>query len=372
MKNEPIRILQCMPTNLVYGGGIENFIMNIYKNIDRSKVEFDFLTHGVGDNYLEEEIEQLGGKIYRVPFIKDYKNYKKQMSKLLTDNQGRYNTIHIHASYAISYFDAKLAKSYNIKNIIMHSHSASTNIRKRKIVQSILKNKIANITSYQFACSKEAAQWMFPKQIIKNKQYKIIKNGICVENYSFDTTVRQRVRNELQIQENFVIGHVGRLSAAKNHMFLLEVFKEIVKQESKTKLLLVGDGELKEKIKQKAQELGILKQIIFVGHSEKVQELLQAMDVFVFPSLFEGFGLAVLEAQTTGLPCFLADHITKEVEVTDLVEYISLKESPRYWANKILDKKEVKRENKVELVKKQKYDIKDIAKELEEFYIKIN
>jgi glycosyltransferase involved in cell wall biosynthesis len=371
MKNEPIRILQCMPTNMVCGG-IENFIMNIYKNIDRDKVQFDFLTHGVGKNYFEEEIRQLGGEIYRVPFIKEYKKYQRQMTKLLREKQQIYHTIHIHATYAMSYYDAKLAKECKIQNIIMHSHSANTNVKKRKIVQKLLKNQMTKVTNFQLACSKEAAQWMFPKKVVTNHQYNIVKNGIYVENYSFDPKLREKVRKDLQIQENFVVGHVGRLSAAKNHAFLLEVFKEILKEESTAKLLLVGEGELKEKIKQRALELGILEQVIFAGNSEKVQELLQAMDTFVFPSLFEGFGLAVLEAQTTGLPCFLADHITKEVNVTDLVTYISLKESPQYWAKRILDKKENKRENKVEIVTDKKYDIRDIAKELESFYLKID
>lgn len=346
--------------------------MNIYRNIDRSEVQFDFLTHGKGENYFEEEIKNLGGKIYRVPFIKDYKKYRKQIGEILRENQEKYKTIHIHATYAMSYFDAKLAKKHNISNIIVHSHSANTNVKRRKIVQNILKNKIANVANYQLACSKEAAQWMFSKEEIDKGQYKIIKNGIYVENYRFEAKIREEIRKELQIQNDFVIGHVGRLSAAKNHRFLLEIFREIANKEKNVKLLLVGDGELKEQIKQKAKELGILKKVIFAGNSEKVEQLLQAMDVFVFPSLFEGFGLAVLEAQTTGLPCFLANHITKEVDVTNLVEFISLKETPQYWARKILDKKNVKRENKVEYVKKQKYDIKDIAKELEEFYIKIN
>lgn len=371
MKNEPIRILQCMPTNMVCGG-IENFIMNIYKNIDRNKVQFDFLTHGVGKNYFEEEIRQLGGEIYRVPFIKEYKKYQEQMTSILRENQEKYHTIHIHATYAMSYYDAKLAKKCKMQNIIMHSHSANTNVKKRKIVQKLLKNQMTKVTNYQLACSKEAAKWMFPKQVIEEEQYKIIKNGIYVENYSFEPKIREKVRSKLQVQGNFVVGHVGRLSEAKNHVFLLEVFKEILKEESTAKLLLVGDGELKEKIKQRAQELGILEQIIFVGNSESVQELLQAMDVFVFPSLFEGFGLAALEAQTTGLPCFLADHITKEVKVTDLVVYISLKETPKYWAKRILDKRDNKRENKIDIVKNKKYDIKSIAKELEEFYLKID
>lgn len=346
--------------------------MNIYRNIDRNKVQFDFLTHGIGEDYFEEEIKQLGGNIYRVPFIKDYKNYEREMNKFWQENQKKYQTIHIHACYAMSYFDAKQAKRYKIKNIIVHSHSASTNVRKRKIVQDLLKNRLTKIANYRLACSKEAARWMFSPKVVKQHQYKIINNAIHVEDFRFDLSLREKVRKELGLEEKFVVGHVGRLSAAKNHMFLLEVFQEILKKQENSVLLLVGDGELKEAIKQKVQELGILEKVIFIGNSNKVGDFLQAMDVFVFPSLFEGFGLAVLEAQITGLPCFLADHITREVNVADLVEFISLQEEPKQWAEKILVKKINKREDKVQLVKEKKYDIIDVVKELEDFYLAIN
>ncbi|MCI8759655.1 MAG: glycosyltransferase family 1 protein [Clostridia bacterium] len=346
--------------------------MNIYRNIDRSKVQFDFLTHGIGEDYFEEEIKQLGGNIYRLPFIKDYKNYKKQMGNFWKENQGKYQTIHIHACYAMSYFDAKQAKKNKIKNIIVHSHSANTNIKKRKIVQDLLKSKLTKIANYRLTCSKEAAEWMFSKKIITNEQYKKINNAIHVEDYQFDLKKREKVRKKLRLEGKFVVGHVGRLSAAKNHMFLLEVFKEIVKKQDNAVLLLVGDGELKESIIQKAQKLGILEKVILLGNSNKVSDFLQAMDVFVFPSLFEGFGLAVLEAQITGLPCLIANHITKEVKVTDLVEFISLQEKPENWAKKILLKKIDKRENRVEEVKEKKYDIIDVTKELQDFYLEIN
>lgn len=348
-------------------GGIENFIINVYRNIDRSKIQFDFLIHGEKKNHFEEEIKQLGGEIYRVPFSTHYKEYAKQMRMILNENREKYQAIHIHVSYAMGYFDARMAKKCKMKNIIVHSHSANNNIAKRKLIHYLLRNKLTQIADYRLACSREAANWMF-----SGKEYERINNAIYTEKYKFNPIIREKTRKDIKLEGKFVVGHVGRLSPAKNHSFLLEIFKEITKKEKEAVLLLIGEGELKKKIKQKAQELGILEQIIFIGNSKKVEELLQAMDVFVFPSLFEGFGLAALEAQTTGLPCFVAEHITKEVNVTGLVEFISLEKTPEYWAKKILDKKDNKRENKQDIVKKNKYDMIDIAKELEDFYIKIN
>lgn len=348
-------------------GGIENFIMNIYRNIDKNKVQFDFLIHGEQESYFEDEIKQLGGEIYRVPFSRHYKEYTKQMKLILNKNREKYQAIHIHASYAMAYFDAKIAQKSKMKNIIVHSHSANNNMVKRKLIHYVLKSKLSEIADYRLACSKEAANWMF-----SNKEYKKINNAIDTEKYKYNSIVREKIRKDRKLEEKFVVGHVGRFAPAKNHEFLLRIFKEITKREKETVLLLVGEGELKEKIKQRAQELEILEQIIFVGNSKNVEELLQAMDVFVFPSLFEGFGLSVLEAQTTGLPCFLADHITKEVNVTGLVEFIALKETPKYWAEKILDKKDKTRENKEDMVRKNKYDIIEVAKEMEKFYLKIN
>ncbi len=367
--SEPIRILQCIPGNIGCGG-IETFIMNVYRNIDRSKVQFDFLVHGNGKNYFEEEIKQLGGNIYRVPFIKHYREYSKQITKVLTEK--KYETIHIHCMYANIYLDVKMAKKCKVKNIIVHSHSANTNLKKRKIVQWLLKDKLTKVSDYRLACSKEAANWMFSHKVVKNGEYKIINNAIYVEDYQFNPTVREEIRKELQLEGKFVVGHVGRLSLAKNHRFLLEVFKEILKKEKNAVLLLIGEGELKEVIKQKAEKLELLDKVIFIGNSEKVEDFLQAMDVFVFPSIFEGFGLAALEAQITGLKCFLSDNITKEVDVTETVKFIPLKKTAEQWAKIILDNSVYKRENREKIAKEKKYDIIDTTKQLEKFYLETN
>lgn len=366
---EPIRILQCVQANLSCGG-IESFIMNVYRNIDRTKIQFDFLVHGNNENYYEDEVKKLGGKIYRVPLVRNYTKYKKEMKKFLTENN--YQTIHIHSAYSISYFDAKIAKECNIKNVIVHCHSTGTNGKKRRIIHTLLKNRIDKKADYKFSCSNEAARWMFSNKTIKNKNYTIIKNAINTSKYQYNEELREKARKELKIDNNFVVGHVGRLSSAKNQLFLLEIFKEILQIKNNAKLLLVGDGELKERIIEKAQQLNIKNDIILIGNSDKVEQLLNAMDVFVFPSIYEGFGLSILEAQITGLSCFVSNRITKEVNITGLVNYLSLQESPRFWAKKIIDYKQPKRENKEEGAKRKKYDIIDMARELEEFYLKIN
>ena len=368
--SEPIRILQCLPSNMGYGG-IETFVMNLYRNIDTEKVQFDFLIHGEGENSFEEEIKLLGGEIYRVPSIKRYIKYHKQMKKIFLKNSQKYNAIHIHCGYAIPYFDAKIAKKYGIDNIIVHSHSSNTEFTKRKIVQILLKNKLSNLAIYRLACSEEAAKWMFSDKVIEKKQYEIVKNAIDLDKYKFNIDTREKIRKELNLEGKFVIGHIGRLAAAKNHIFLLEVFKKIYQNEKKSVLLLVGDGELKNEIKAKAKELNIIDKIIFIGKSNNVTNYLQAMDVFVFPSLYEGFGLAVLEAQVSGLQCFVSDTITKEIDVAQMVNFISLEKKPEEWANIILNSKEYKRENKSDIAKQKKYEIAELSKEMEKFYLMI-
>lgn len=367
--SDPIKILQCLPGNIGFGG-IENFVMNLYKNIDKSKVQFDFLIHGERRNCNEEIIKKLGGKIYRVPFAKKYKDYIKKTTKFFIENGKKYEAIHIHCSYAISYFDAKMAKKYGIKNIIVHSHSSNTEITKRRIAQILLKDKLSKIANYKIACSEEAAKWMFSNKVIKNKQYQVIKNSINVDKYKFNTNIREKIRKELNLEDKLVIGHVGRLSKVKNHDFLLEIFKEICNKREQVRLILVGDGECKEGLIKKTKKLQLLDKVIFLGNIDNVNEILQAIDLFVFPSIHEGFPLSVIEAQTTGLPCFISDVITKDVAVTDLVTFISLEKTQEEWSNIILGNKQLKRENKSDIIKQQKYDIIDMVKQIEEIYLK--
>ena len=259
---EPIRILHCIPGTMECGG-IENFIMNLYRNIDRTKIQFDFLLHGNGKNYYEEEIKKYGGKIYRIPFAKNYKNYYKQATDFFVENRGIYNTIHIHCIYAMSYFDAKIAKRNKIENIIIHSHTSNEEMLKRKMIHLLLKNKLSNIATHRIACSEEAAKWMFSNKVIEKKKYEIVKNAIDLDKYKFNIATREKIRKELNIQDKLVIGHIGRLSKVKNHGFLLEIFKELCKKREKIILLLVGDGECKKEIIEKAEELQIIDKIIF-------------------------------------------------------------------------------------------------------------
>ncbi len=349
-------------------GGIENFIMNIYRNIDRSKVQFDFLIHGEKESYFEEEIKQLGGEIYRVPLCRNYKKYCRQIREIFMKNGEKYHMVHIHCMYAISYFDAKMARKYHMGNIIVHSHTSNTLIRKRKIIQFLLKTRLTRIADVRLACDEEAARWMFSKKAVCKKQYKIIKNAIDVDKYKYNSEMRKMIKKELQLEENFVIGHIGRLSTEKNHSFLLEIFREIIKRTDKARLLLVGDGPFENQIKKKIKELEIEDKVIMLGNRKDVNDLLQAMDAFVFPSLYEGFPLTVIEAQTTGLPCFLSDCITKQVKVTDLVSFISLEKNVEKWAEIILNSQKIERKDKSDFIKSENYDINSLVEQMEKIY----
>ncbi len=365
---EPIRILHCIPGTMECGG-IENFIMNLYRNIDRTKIQFDFLLHGNGKNYYEEEIKKYGGKIYRIPFAKNYKNYYKQATDFFVENRGIYNTIHIHCIYAMSYFDAKIAKRNKIENIIIHSHTSNEEMLKRKMIHLLLKNKLSAIATRRIACSENAAKWMFPYKVVRNKHYEVIKNAIDLDKYKFNIETREKMRKELNIQDKLVIGHIGRLSKVKNHDFLLEILKEISNKKEEVRLLLVGDGECKEEIIEKAKKIQVIDKIIFLGNINNVNEILQAMDFFVFPSIHEGFPLSVIEAQATGLPCFVSDVVTKNIAVTDLVTFISLKNEPKEWSRKILSYEKNERLDRVDFIKNKKYDISDLVEQIEKIYM---
>ena len=250
---------------------------------------------------------------------------------------------------------------------IAHSHSTKNegNIIER-FIKSYYGNFMNNATD-QFACSREAAEFLFGK----NNKAIILKNGIEVDKYIFSDYIRNRIRSEWNVQDEFVIGHVGRCDEAKNQSYLIDIFSEIYKINKKTRLILVGDGVMMGHLRTKVKKKGLSATVKFLGVCENVNELLQGFDVFVFPSIFEGLPVTVIEAQASGLKCVLSDTITREVDISGNVEFVSLKELPSIWADKILKhNRKYKREDIVDAIKKYGYDIRYTAQFLEQFYLK--
>lgn len=361
---EPIRILQVVPN--MNSGGLENLIMNIYRNIDRSKVQFDFLVHYQKKGFFDDEIVKLGGKIYRFTVREDNNviRYIKELNKFFKEHP-EYKVVHGHmASLGFIYFN--IAKKYKVPVRIAHSHGTS-HLKTLKGYMKFLTFKLEKYYSnVNFACSTEAGEYLFGK----NGKFEIIPNAIDIEKFKYNTQLRDKVREELQIENNFVIGHVGRFNLQKNHKFILEIFKRILQKEKNAVLLLAGNGELEEDIKKMAYELKIENNVKFLGVRKDIERLYQAMDIFLMPSLFEGLPLTGVEAQASNIKCFFSDTITKEVVITDNTRFISLNESAEKWAKEILENRVYDREN-VKIINEE-FDIRKLAEKMQKKYIKYN
>ena len=375
---EPIRILQW---GMLGGfGGVEAFIMNVYRNIDRSKVQFDFLeSHNEGKLAYEDEILAMGGRIYRVMYSQR-ESLIKSHSELLRffREHPEFAGIHVNANYPYAY-PLKVAKEAGIPLRILHSHNAGSGAQfgsQPSGIKALIKTyrdrvvhkQISTAPTHYFACSQQAADYMFP-----GKSFTWVKNGIDTEKFAFRPDVRQRVRAELGVGDDAkLIGFCGRFRQQKNPLFLLEIFAEYAHMEANTKLMLVGIGELEQQMHKKVEELGIAGKVMFLGARTDMPDLYQAMDLFLLPSLFEGFGIVYAEAQCAGVPCLATkDAVPTVAKVTDLLEFVSLQESARQWAEEcrrsLTNEKE--RQDFSEIVRNKGFDIHDVAAELQRFYL---
>lgn len=357
-KDQPLRVLHVV--TYMGRGGIETMLMNYYRNIDRSKIQFDFLVHRDFRADFDDEIETLGGRIYRVPPMNPLsRDYNKSLEQFF--NTHLYRVVHCHLNYMSGVVLAK-AKKAGVPVRIAHAHTAAMNPGWKQIVRKFLKFLIPKTATDCFACSETAGNSVFG-----NHKYKMMMNAIDSTRFNYDSNVRVEQRKAFQLEDEFTIMHVGRMVYPKNHTFLLDVFSELLKYESQAKLLCAGDGELRRKIEQKASSLpeGSVR---FLGVRDDVPELLQAADVFVFPSHFEGLPVTLIEAQAAGLPCIKSENVTDEAVVTDLVTSLPL-EDPRAWAEAILKKRTTPRLDQTQAIIDSGYDIHAAARKLENFYL---
>ncbi|WP_027106852.1 glycosyltransferase family 1 protein [Ligilactobacillus ceti] len=352
-------------------GGAETFLMKVYRELDKTKYQMDFCVN-TSDNFYENEIKQLGGKIFVVPMkskhpIKSFLTLKKIV------RTEKYNYVMRVNEHSLATLDLMAAKLGGANNLIMRSSNASSGNKLSVFLHKVFKfmpNKIPNI---KLAPSIKAAEYTFGKGTVENEETKILHNGLDIKMYTFNEAVRHQLRQDMNIDDKFVIGHVGRFSEQKNHKFLINVFYEIHKKNSNAILLLIGKGELETDIKKQVETLGLTDAVRFLGIQSNVNELLNVMDVFLFPSFFEGMPNTVIEAQTNGLPCVISSEITQEVEVTDLVIRKSLG-NPQEWADLIIslynERKNIDRTIYSNKMKQKGYDIKDCVNNFEKWVFK--
>ncbi|MCA0756493.1 glycosyltransferase family 1 protein [Paenibacillus sp. N4] len=367
-----IRVLQC-----VHGmnrGGLETFIMNVYRNIDRARIQFDFLVHTDDKCDFDDEIVALGGNIFSIPsrhsgLIKN----RKALDEFFRRHK-EYKIVHMHSS-SLSYVEPlRAAKKYNVPIRIIHSHSTQEGGSFiHKYIHKWNQLFIKLDATHHIACSDLAGEWMYGKKIRNSNSYKIINNGIKTNQFLFSREKRQKVREKLGVSGKFVIGHIGRLTYPKNHEFLIEIFNIFHKMDSNSLLLLVGEGELRSQIEQKIKKLNLENSVILTGKRDDIADLLQGMDIFIFPSHFEGLPVTLVEAQTAGLPCIVSDNITKQVKITDNIVYEKLESSISVWVERILDiKKNYLRKNERENIVNAGFDIDAVTNEMQKIYLKCN
>ena len=349
--------------------GQETFIMNVYRSADRTKYKFVFLcdTNRKGD--YDDEIIELGGEIYHLTErINNHgiKRYREEISLLknwLLNNKDKYDCVHLHTHHALDVWaHLEACRQAKVKNVFIHSHNTSgKNVHLHKIARAI------NNTFYSFnklACSEAAGDWLFGKR--ERKNVTVIYNGIDVNEFKYSESNREKIRNEFNLGYKTVLGHVGRFSEQKNHTFLLDVFSKYHKTNPDSVLMLVGKGELENEIKEKIKTLGIGDSVIFTGIREDVGALLSAFDVFVFPSLYEGLGVVLIEAQFNGLPIITNSNISKESIISDNAFLLPI-DSIDPWVS-CIEKHSGNRTNNIDY---NKFDVSRTSKQILDIYDRI-
>lgn len=364
MKTASIRILHVLGSLKV--GGAESFVMNLFRAVDRERIQFDFIKHTTAPGDFEDEIASLGGKIYVCPRYNGKNHFAYcQWWREFFKKHSEYKIIHGHIRSTASIY-LPIAKKFGLTTII-HSHSTSNGKGVISVIKNFMQFPIKYEADYLFACSEAAGRWMYGERALKQKNYKVIPNAIDLRRFVFQPQKRKELRERMKLTECLVIGHVGRFSEDKNHKFLVDIFSEIFKNNKNARLLLVGDGELKKKIQSYCSSLSIGNAVLMTGTQINTEDYYQVMDVFAFPSLWAGFPMSVVEAQAVGLPCYVSDMVTREVGLSDLVTYLPIDKGPKLWADYILKQPNIRLDVQ-ETISALGFDVHETAKKLMEFY----
>lgn len=360
-------------------GGLESIIINILKYVDKSKLKFDFVLPSNGKCKFENDITSNGGKIYRVtPWGKNPILHRKELKSIFL-NKNDYDFVWINTASSVNISMQTVAKKYTQSKIIVHCHGMGFEADSKTkyfillLLHKLHYKKFLKLTDYAFACSIKSADYLFGQKMNEEGKVKIINNGIEAKQYRFNCETRQDYRKKYCLEDKFVIVHVGRICKVKNHIFLIDIFNEICKQKNNYVLMLVGDGDMKDKIENLVTDYKLDGKVIFMGERNDVPELLQAADIFVLPSLSEGLPLVVIEAQAAGLQSIVSEVVPREAKITDLVEYMSIEKRASCWANAIRKYQEgYKRQDTYDEIVRAGFDINETAEKIEKLLYEVN
>jgi len=369
MKKEPIRVAQIIGQVLL--AGVDTVVMNYYRNIDRTKVQFDFIVDGYDSTPIDDEIKELGGRVYKVEsYTKDMLKSMQQYYQIFKDNH--YPIVHSHMN-TLSVFPLFEAWRAGIPVRVAHNHSTSNKGEGKRTMMKYMLRPFAKVFSTHFcACSPLAGEWLFGKDFYNSGKVRLIQNAIDIQHFSFNQDIRDRIRKELGLVNKFVVGHVGRFVYQKNHEYLLDIFSDIHRHNQNSVLLLIGDGPLKSQIEQKVARLDLGKFVHFLGVRKDVPNLMQAMDIFIFPSNYEGLGMVAIEAQAAGLPTIVSEEIPIQVKITNLLSYCHLSQSSGEWAEAALSRMNgFQRIKNDDAIKAAGFDIRTEADKLLQMYMSI-
>lgn len=353
-------------------GGIDKYLLHLLDKTDRDKTRIDFLTNKISPE-LKEKLGKYGSELYEVATLKHPVKQYKQVCKIL--NSKHYDATYFNISTAINIIGPYAAKKCNIKRRIIHSHSTAVDSNSSIIrfilntAHKICKKKLYKYANRFYACSRGSGMWLFPEKIVNSDKFKVINNAIDVDKFKYNAETRERVRKKLGIQNKFVIGNVGNFCYQKNHEFLIRVFQKALKKYPESYLLLVGDGIDFNKIKKMVHDAGIEDNVLFTGRRNDVNELFQAMDVFVLPSRFEGLCLVGIEAQTAGLKCIFSDKVTEDIQITDNCRFLELSDSDDKWENEILSYRVYERKDMRDIISEHGYSLSGQINEVNSLFV---
>lgn len=355
---------------IVNNGGVEAVIMNYYQYIDKSKIQFDFVVHKGASKEYQNKVKLLGGKVYEItPYSKNIFAFVYDIYRII--KSGQYKIVHSNMN-ALSCFPLAAAFFAGAPIRILHNHTTDNKAEwKRTIVKRFLRPFAKLFANQHWACSNWAARWMYGKKALEDNKVTIINNAIDLEKFKFNEQSRSKLRKELDIENCFVIGHVGRFMKQKNHSFLIDIFNEICEQKENVKLLLIGEGPLRQQMEEKVKLLNLTEKVLFLGTRNDIADLYNVMDCFILPSLYEGLGIVAIEAQVNGLIVIASREVPKEVCISELIEFYGLNYTAKEWSNKII-KTFGEYRSMTNISTNSKFDIKSESKKLEKIYLSLN
>ncbi|MDE7417290.1 MAG: glycosyltransferase family 1 protein [Lachnospiraceae bacterium] len=369
MQTNPVRVLNVLGT--IDLGGAESRVMELYRALDRDKVQFDFLVHTEKEGQYGEEIRRLGGRIYNVPRFRVYNilPYQKALRRFFCEHN-EFAAVQGHMTSTASIY-LPIAKKAGIPVTIAHARSAGVDPGIKGFATKVIRYPLKYRADYCFTCSAAAAAAVYGRKWIDMGKVRTIPNAIDVQRFAYNPTVREQIRAELGLTGKFVVGHVGRFSFMKNHGYLIDVFAELCRMRDDTVLVLIGKGELEEEMKEKVKTLNLTDKVLFLGNRFDVERYYQVFDYFVFPSTFEGLPGSVAEAQASGLYCLVSDKVTREAALTELVTYKSIEEPAANWAGEIMRnaKAALERKDMRAAIADRDFDVRALAVKMEAFYM---